>query len=207
MKVVIIGNGPDCISKERGRQIDDFDCVVRFNKINILGFEKFVGTKFDDWWCGLQFLRPRKPDFNILNSIEGNGNYLKNIKNAFIRASKKRVTRKSGAGIRKSIKWLQDNNPETRIINVDCIGIVERSSITYEDLRVNYEKKPVATSGLLATMHYVHEGHDVYLCGFNHIKNEAGHYGDKFYGNSVHSIDGENLWFHSMINSGKIKII
>jgi len=49
MKIVIIGNGPSCLDKRNGKDIDRYDTVIRINDYAIDGFESFVGTKTDIW--------------------------------------------------------------------------------------------------------------------------------------------------------------
>jgi len=48
-KTILIGNGPSALSKKLGKEIDEFDTVVRFNTYRIEGFEEYVGTKTDIW--------------------------------------------------------------------------------------------------------------------------------------------------------------
>jgi len=47
--VVLVGNGPSVLLAERGDLVDRHDQVIRFNKFQILGLEKNVGTKTTLW--------------------------------------------------------------------------------------------------------------------------------------------------------------
>jgi len=50
MKVILIGNSAIDKSKEFGQQIDnDFDLVIRMNRYEIKGYEKYLGTKTNIW--------------------------------------------------------------------------------------------------------------------------------------------------------------
>lgn len=47
--ILLIGNGPSAIQNEMGNIIDQHPLVCRFNWFQIVGYEKFVGTKCDIW--------------------------------------------------------------------------------------------------------------------------------------------------------------
>lgn len=48
-RVVVVGNGPSVLSEERGTDIDSFDVVVRINRYQTEGFERFTGERTDVW--------------------------------------------------------------------------------------------------------------------------------------------------------------
>jgi len=62
-RVLIVGNGPSAISRRLGDRIDEnFGTVVRINNFSTRGFEEFVGTKTDVWYCNTQQdIRDRDP--------------------------------------------------------------------------------------------------------------------------------------------------
>lgn len=47
--IIIVGNGPSVLHREKGAEIDNFNKVVRINNFAIDGYEKFVGTKTNIW--------------------------------------------------------------------------------------------------------------------------------------------------------------
>lgn len=47
--VAVVGNGPQEIGKGKGKEIDSYDIVVRFNNFQLEGFEKDYGTKTNIW--------------------------------------------------------------------------------------------------------------------------------------------------------------
>lgn len=47
--VILVGNGPSLIQTKRGKFIDTFDEVIRFNNFAIKGFEEFTGRKTTLW--------------------------------------------------------------------------------------------------------------------------------------------------------------
>jgi len=48
-KILLVGNGPSILRKERGQLIDSFDLVVRFNDFKTEGFEQYTGSRTDVW--------------------------------------------------------------------------------------------------------------------------------------------------------------
>jgi hypothetical protein len=49
MSTILIGNGGSLLDRPRGKLIDTFDTVVRFNNFKLAGFEAFTGTKTTIW--------------------------------------------------------------------------------------------------------------------------------------------------------------
>tara|TARA_B100000287_G_C20655222_1_gene788332 strand:+ start:923 stop:1621 length:699 start_codon:yes stop_codon:yes gene_type:complete len=47
MSVILVGNGESLLGSNMGEVIDSYDTVVRFDGLNIEGYEKDVGTKTD----------------------------------------------------------------------------------------------------------------------------------------------------------------
>ena len=47
--VVVIGNSPTALLNELGEKIDTFEKVIRVNKCQTLGYEKFIGKKTSIW--------------------------------------------------------------------------------------------------------------------------------------------------------------
>jgi hypothetical protein len=47
MSVILVGNGESLLGSNMGKVIDSYDTVVRFDGLNIEGYEKDVGTKTD----------------------------------------------------------------------------------------------------------------------------------------------------------------
>lgn len=49
--IAIVGNSPNLKNKNKGRDIDKFDCVIRFNNYKIDGYEQDYGSKTTIWIC------------------------------------------------------------------------------------------------------------------------------------------------------------
>ena len=66
--VLIIGNGTNALDEKLGKKIDEFPFVVRLNDYVTEGFEKYIGSKTDLWFCACSHhtkVRGRKVDFGI----------------------------------------------------------------------------------------------------------------------------------------------
>jgi hypothetical protein len=50
---ILVGNGTSVLDSELGAEIDTFGTVIRFNRFEVQGFEKHVGSKTDVWFTGL----------------------------------------------------------------------------------------------------------------------------------------------------------
>lgn len=50
--VAIVGNGPNLLGKELGKQIDSHDIIVRMNFFHTKGYEQDTGTETDIWVTG-----------------------------------------------------------------------------------------------------------------------------------------------------------
>lgn len=46
---IVVGNGPSLIFQKKGKIIDSFEEIFRFNKFAIKGYEQFVGSKTTVW--------------------------------------------------------------------------------------------------------------------------------------------------------------
>ena len=65
MSVILVGNGESLLGSNMGEKIDSYDTVVRFDGLNIEGYEKDVGTKTDILVLdSYKFLRYMKTEFD-----------------------------------------------------------------------------------------------------------------------------------------------
>jgi hypothetical protein len=49
VKSIVLGQGTSVLAREYGPAIDRFESVFRFNRFEIDGYERFVGTKTTTW--------------------------------------------------------------------------------------------------------------------------------------------------------------
>jgi hypothetical protein len=65
MSVILVGNGESLLGSKMGEKIDSYDTVVRFDGLNIEGYEEDVGTKTDILVLdSYKFLRYMKGEFD-----------------------------------------------------------------------------------------------------------------------------------------------
>jgi hypothetical protein len=65
MSVILVGNGESLLGSKMGEKIDSYDTVVRFDGLNIEGYEEDVGTKTDILVLdSFRFLRYMKEEFD-----------------------------------------------------------------------------------------------------------------------------------------------
>ena len=66
-RIAIVGNGPSEVGKNKGKEIDEHDIVIRFNNFRIKGFEADYGTRTDIWCCNLNTdIKNRDLDFQMI---------------------------------------------------------------------------------------------------------------------------------------------
>jgi hypothetical protein len=68
MKIIIVGNSDNNLNYNFGKEIDNFDVVVRFNNFQLKGFESYVGTKINFLWLSRPFL-DRAKDFDKITFL------------------------------------------------------------------------------------------------------------------------------------------
>ena len=66
MNIIVIGGGLSALRKPLGKTINNFDIVVRINWPSIIGYEEFVGTKYDVLAC---FRKPPTEDVKLASRL------------------------------------------------------------------------------------------------------------------------------------------
>lgn len=137
--VLLIGNGPSAINKERGKEIDAFDGrVVRCNGYKIKGYEKYIGTRTDILILGMlnlkEVLQPQY-DYILLYQAQLDG----------------------GAGLRK----IKEESRHNKII---FFPIHEKDKFK-ELLQLSRHKEP--STGIIAIYWFMRPTINLYLYGFD----------------------------------------
>lgn len=71
MKIIIIGNSPNILKNERGKEIDTFDKIVRFNSFETINYEKYAGSRTDIWFInGVSIRKKNKRIMEKLDEVE-----------------------------------------------------------------------------------------------------------------------------------------
>lgn len=183
--VLIIGNSPEVFNKSLGEKIDEFDHVVRINAFEIEGYEKFVGTKTTIWCSGASSANTK---FDV--DIE-------NIK-LIVLIPISTLNREN----------LHNMIEERLLISREDFEILPKSDIEYIN---SIHNLPAPTTGFNLINYFVEvlKINNLYVHGFDFFEKKY-HYYDK---NCVpvnkigdnHDFDSERMYFHSLIEQGKIK--
>ena len=148
-KIIIVGNAPFDKKNKRGKFIDSFEKVVRFNSFKLDNFSEYLGDKIDEWvvsdtHCLLHnklFIQQNKTYPNIKINI---------ILPMVFKNNVNKLKKKLPLSIfNKSIILIQDD---------DIIV----------DKKYNFGRRWPST-GILAIYHYLNYYDKIYLTGFNHF--------------------------------------
>ena len=151
-KVCIVGNGTSILNQNKGKSIDKFDIVVRFNRSPTEGYEEHVGTKTTHRFVNRVVSKNNREDSN--EDI----NFIPSLKNQII---------------------ILDG--ENNINNVSFYKKIFHESCKYKFINRNKEVKKLLsqnlphikfngknpTGGLAMISHFINEQYNVTICGFD----------------------------------------
>ena len=189
-KIIIIGNSPKILEYERGKEIDKFDKIVRFNTFEIKNFEKHTGTKTDIWFInGVSIRKKMKRMMEKLNEVKCDKIYAET--NTW--DTKKRLL--SFNPEMENIKNLEfmDVNifKDTQKIYNPKGGFNPHSSLGVRGIYLIAEKYP---------------DYDIYIYGFDNFSSKKTHYMDnKISDKKIHNVDRERNFMNYLIDEYNIK--
>lgn len=150
--IVIVGNGPSVLNREMGRQIDNFDTVVRINNFVTEGYEKYVGSRTDIWTrSGSDMIKER--DTSSFDSV---------LWLVALPAWERR--RDKIDEIRRKIKRSVRNSGEEILVNK-----TEIKRITEKYFREGKEVRP--TTGLYTVFYFLERFPKLAIYGFDFFNN------------------------------------
>jgi hypothetical protein len=177
-KIVLIGNGGSILGQNKGRAINGYDKVVRFNNFKITGFESDVGTKTDIWFtCNCNRVKSQLSyDQVYFHSWEWD---------------------KSKVPCYATIK---EHHPTIKTIKrKDCLELKDKLP-TYPHMAFS--------TGLLAIHILLKQYDSLDLIGFDwHLDKFDHHYGDKEPRGSVHQPKLEYRYIKELSYKGKINFL
>jgi len=149
--VCIIGNDPSLLESSKGKLIDSFDTIVRFNRSPIKGYEENVGTKTTHRFAN--------------RIVSKNGKEDNNEDSKFI------------PSLRNQIIILDKDNNNT---NINFYQKIFHKTCGYEFISRKTELKKLLknklsniefinrnpTGGLSVISYFINQGYDVSICGF-----------------------------------------
>lgn len=193
-KVCIIGSAPSVMEEKKGKEIDSFENVVRFNRAPIVGYEEFVGEKTDFRFANRMVWR------NLKEHKKENGKILSTFKNQIIIMDK-------------------DNNPFSKsnfykIFHKSCTFMfISRNNAVKKMLKnelphIKFNGKN-PTGGMAVISHFINKGYEVTIYGFglddNINKKIIPHFYEDKNVKTSHDYNYEVNILNSLLEKGKIK--
>jgi hypothetical protein len=152
-KILLVGNGPSLLNLFLGPSINKFHTIVRFNGYQTSGFEEHVGTRTTIWsrWYAL----PAMQNMDELDEIWLN----------------MPIHERSLDKINAGFNMLGEYAKKAQIIPSPKVA----TSLQFE-MFGSTESTKWPSSGLLAIVHAINLGYDVFLAGFDSWSKEPYHY-------------------------------
>jgi hypothetical protein len=157
-KIIIIGNAPFDKGNDKGKLIDSFEKVVRFNSFKLDNFTKYLGTKTSEWVVS---------DTHCLL-----------LKKMFIKQCKQMPNVKINI-----ILPLVFKSNKQKLNQQIPQNILDRSNILIQDQDIIVDKKynfgrRWPSTGILTIYYYLNLYEKIYITGFNHFdpKEKTIHY-------------------------------
>lgn len=179
-KVLVIGSGPSLLNHKRGDDIDNFDGkIIRCNKYEIDGFEKYIGTRTDIYICGqLDVIDQFKYQYDYVLL------YLARID--------------GGRGLRK----VQNLSPHNK---VKFISMLFKDKLRID---MGLKGNPEPTTGMAAINWAIIQNYDVFFCGMDCVPGtEYFHNNDysTFRDIACHDYEKEKLYIDWSVEKNRIK--
>lgn len=180
--IILVGNGTSVLDRARGREIDGFDLVGRFNAYHIKGFEGYVGERTDVW-------------FNVLKASSVGERirhcYQRVYLHTWQREAAKDQVVQSFAAVLHPRKFQK----------------IDHSII---DEMVAYADEPdyrCWSTGALAIWLMLKEHERVTLTGFDWWEREQHHYGDEAARGGLHVPGVEKRFIDRLANDGRVRFL
>jgi hypothetical protein len=184
LSTVVIGNGKSANTGNKGKAIDKYDNVFRFNQFEIAGYEKNIGTKITHWAINQHCLNNYEI---IFRQICRNEKYLRDLKYIYLKMNpSENVTRLFYSFFDNiQIEILYDGYKRDIDLNIMRMPPSLGTRLLY-DLNIDpYIEKPIGVHGI------------------DFIEGLHGHYNDDKY-EATHDIASEQTWLSKLIQNKKI---
>ena len=191
---VVVGNSPSLLNRNHGKQIDNFDVIVRLNDFSLLGFEESHGSRADLWLFSAAL-----GQFNHANLL--NSKLLKGICFSGRPSMRKedQVARLIEGGHED---WVNSGLIDFRV-SLPLNVVLQRA--------LSFDQSTWASTGLAAIyfMLFALEFDTVHTCGFDFYKNDKPGFRTSYIGKSsradnAHNFVIESQHYDELIQAGKI---
>eukprot|EP00873_Tetraselmis_striata_P006571 jgi/Tetstr1/426835/TSEL_017050.t1 len=180
-RTIVLGQGTSVLAREFGPAVDRFHHVVRFNRFEVEGYERWVGNRTTVWVLN-------NIDIKLGSNLPGM-KLLHDMKHVRVVAPSLRATRK----IKDATKGLHDN-----------IGITAFDFKQQEHWKaaLKFTSKYFST-GIVALIHLREEA-PIAIHGFDFAKGSHGHYFARLTGDACHDVAAEGFIFQQLQRDGVI---
>ncbi len=183
MKTIIIGNASTVLNKKRGKEIDQFDNVVRLNDFITKDYEEYIGSKTTIWSTGAGIVTiPR--DVEQFNSVWVSCPYV-------------------------CINMM--SQLATRVTKGGSFTMMGYNFVKSLDEKLKMPQGMYCTSGMYAIAFALQNVKQVYIYGFNFFKdckvngNTMHYYGEHATEKvGQHRMDLEEIYINKLIKENKI---
>ena len=159
-RILIIGNGPSLLEHKRGKEIDEFDIVVRFNTFKTDEYSEYVGTKTDIWFINGVNIRKKNPKIiKMMNEID--------YKQIFIEQNN--IDNKKS--LLKNYPELKDNE------KIEFCDLDEYNKIIDKFFKHSLKKPSLGVIGIYL-ISQIYNTYDIYITGFDGFDKKNIHYMD-----------------------------
>lgn len=185
---ILVGNGPSAGEGGRGKLVDQFSTVVRFNQFDIKKYSHSVGLKTSIWvlnaHCCTKLLS------TTIKKIAEFKSYGYDVETFMLRSFRHFKLMK---------EHIKQHFPNS------SISIIPKSIVRETTPTAPFPRKP--TTGLLVLSVLLKTSKTpIYLHGFDHVYGTPGHYNDDLY-SKTHNIHEEQLYYCQLIKDERIKIL
>ncbi len=192
--VCIIGSAPSVLQDKKGKVIDSYGNVVRFNRAPVVGYEEFVGTKtsfrFANRMVWRNLKEDKREDGKILSTFKDEIIILDKDNNPFSEINFYRIFHKSC-----TYKFISRNNSVKKMLKNQLPHIKFNG------------KNP--TGGMAMVSYFINEGYDVTIHGFgldeNINKKVIPHFYEDKTVKTSHDYNYEVKILNSLLHKGVIK--
>ena len=188
-RIIIIGNSPKILEFKRGKEIDKFDKIVRFNTFDIKNFEEYVGTKTNIWFInGLTVRKKYKKLMDKLKKVKCNEIYAET--NTY--DTKERLSKANPTILKiKNFKFMD-------------INIFKDTQKIYNPRGFN----PHSSLGLrgIYQIAETYPNYEIYIYGFDNFSSNKIHYMDELKNDKkVHNTELEKKFMNYLIKKYNLK--
>jgi len=182
VRTLVMGQGTSVLAREMGPAVDTYPSVLRFNRFEIRGFERYVGTKTNTWVVNNIDIRKGAPPpaMKMLRSID-----------------EVRVivpSQRSSGRVRDSTKGLRVKKLKILMFDADATSRWRK--------QLNFTGRYFSTG--MVTLIKMYGQAPIGIYGFDFAKGSHGHYFAQLSADTCHDVAGEGFVFQQLQRDGVV---